>query len=166
MAKHGLAPNWPEAGSAGGALAERDPTADEQREDLSDLAFVSIDAARTQDIDDALYAEVTSDGWLLYVAIADPTPTSRRLAAARVVRRRASSVYFHGAVAPMLPEAMAQERCALAENELRPALVCRVAGQRGRHRRRLPLSRGEGSAPAPSCPTTPSTATSAATTNR
>ena len=45
----------------------------ERRRDLTALEFISIDAAKTQDIDDALYAEVSSDGWNLYVAIADPT---------------------------------------------------------------------------------------------
>ena len=47
----------------------------QQRRDLTDLEFVSIDAAKTQDIDDALYAEISDDGWTLFVAIADPTPS-------------------------------------------------------------------------------------------
>ena len=129
MAKYGLSPNWPDADRAAleAAMTASDPCAAEGREDFTDLAFVSIDAARTQDIDDALYAEVTSDGWMLYIAIADPSayiPADSPLRS--VVRERASSVYFHGSVAPMLPEGIAQERCALTENELRPALVCRV----------------------------------------
>jgi VacB/RNase II family 3'-5' exoribonuclease len=129
MAKYGLSPHWPDAEKAAleTAMSAADPTADSSREDFTDLAFVSIDAARTQDIDDALYAEVTSDGWVLYIAIADPTAYIGADSPLRaIVRERASSVYFHGAVAPMLPEGIAQERCALAENELRPALVCRV----------------------------------------
>lgn len=129
MAKYGLSSNWLDADAqAVTASLQADPLSDERREDFSDLAFVSIDAARTQDIDDALYAEVTADGWLLYVAIADPTAFIDRSSPLRdVVAARATSVYFHGAVVPMLPEAMAQQRCALVENELRPALVCRIA---------------------------------------
>ena len=130
MAKHGLAREWPEAAQAAleSCLAERDPVNEEHREDFCDLAFVSIDAARTQDIDDALYAEVTSDGWLLYVAIADPTAFIDADSPLREeIRLRASSVYFHGGVVPMLPEAIAQERCALSEDKERPALVCRIA---------------------------------------
>jgi ribonuclease R len=130
MAKYGLTPDWPDEASRAvdAVLESRDPLADTNREDFSDLAFVSIDAARTQDIDDALYAEVTSDGWLLYVAIADPTAYIDATSPLREsVAERASSVYFHGAIVPMLPEAMAQQRCALAENELRAALVCRIA---------------------------------------
>jgi len=130
IARHGLSRDWPaEAlGQLEAVFAERDPTADARREDLRDLAFVSIDAARTQDIDDALYAEVTSDGWLLFVAIADPTAYIDADSPLReVLRERASSVYFHGTALPMFPESVAQERCALAEGELRPALVCRIA---------------------------------------
>ncbi len=130
MAKHGLRRDWPEEALAElkKLLKERSPTEEQGREDLRDLAFVSIDAARTQDIDDALYAEVTSEGWLLYVAIADPTAYIDADSALRsIVRDRASSVYFHGTAVPMLPELVAQQRCALSEGEDRPALVCRVA---------------------------------------
>jgi VacB/RNase II family 3'-5' exoribonuclease len=129
MAKHGIAAGWDEAEAAQAAalLETQSPLADPRREDLSDLAFVSIDSARTQDIDDALYAEVTSDGWLLYVAIADPSAYLGADSSLRdVLRRRASSVYFHGDVAPMLPECLVQDGCALAEKVLRPALVCRL----------------------------------------
>ena len=130
MARHGLTHTWTEASLAAlnDVLGERDPASQPEREDFTDLSFVSIDAARTQDIDDALYAEVTSEGWLLYVAIADPTAFIDADSPLRqVLAERASSVYFHGDAVPMLPESIAQERCALAGDELRPALVCRAA---------------------------------------
>jgi VacB/RNase II family 3'-5' exoribonuclease len=130
MAKHGLVQNWSEEDVAQvtAAIETMNPLEEDNREDLSDLAFVTIDAARTQDIDDALYAEVTNDGWILYVAIADPTAYIPADSALRdLVKHRGSTVYFHGAVAPMLPECLSQQSCALAENELRPALVCRLA---------------------------------------
>lgn len=99
-----------------------------QRRDCTDLEFVSIDAAKTQDIDDALYAEISEGGWNLYVAIADPTaivdtnsPIYSDMAA------RATSVYFHGDVLPMLPIALSQDTCALSEDLVRPALVCKIA---------------------------------------
>ncbi|GAB5415150.1 MAG: exoribonuclease II [Congregibacter sp.] len=130
MARHGLTAEWSSDDLAllKNTLSGANPLEDDRREDLTDLSFVSIDAARTQDIDDALYAEVTNDGWILYVAIADPTafiPADSPLR--ETVAARASSVYFHGAVVPMLPEELAHEHCALAEDALRPALVCRVA---------------------------------------
>ncbi|MFK8041580.1 VacB/RNase II family 3'-5' exoribonuclease [Congregibacter sp.] len=130
MAKYGLQSEWSDSDKEQleKVLGAMTPETDSHREDFSDLAFVTIDAARTQDIDDALYAEVTNDGWLLYVAIADPTAYIDADSPLRAtVAERASSAYFHGAVVPMLPENIAQQRCALAENELRPALVCRVA---------------------------------------
>ena len=44
------------------------------RVDLTDKPFVTIDSAKTQDMDDALYIEQLPDGgWCLWVAIADPT---------------------------------------------------------------------------------------------
>lgn len=109
-------------------LANAQPLADQRRRDLSDLEFVSIDSARTQDIDDALYADITDNGWNLYVAIADPTsfieagsPLDEEIA------QRASSVYFHGDAIPMMPEELSQETCALAEEKDRPALVCKIS---------------------------------------
>lgn len=99
----------------------------EGRADLTALGFVSIDAAKTQDIDDALFAETTADGWTLYVAIADPAdyikPDSKL---DQAICARATSVYFHGDVIPMMPELLAQQTCALVEGEPRPALVVKA----------------------------------------
>lgn len=130
MDRHGIRPGWEAARERelGDRLAAVDPFSDSQRLDLTDLDFISIDAARTQDIDDALYAETTADGWNLYVAIADPTtylPADSPLLSA--VLARACSVYFHGDVAPMLPDSLSKDTCALAEGQTRPALVCKMA---------------------------------------
>ena len=109
-------------------LADTQPVNDQRRRDLSDLEFVSIDAARTQDIDDALYAEISADGWNLYVAIADPTTfIAPHSLLDREIADRATSIYFHGDAIAMLPEKLSQETCALAEGEERPALVCKIA---------------------------------------
>lgn len=130
MAKYGLATKW-----SGGsredlkrALASCTPLETQKRRDLTDLEFVSIDATKTLDIDDALYAEISSDGWTLFVAIADPTayiPIDSNLH--REVAARGTSVYFHGDVLPMLPEELSQDICALAEGVDRAALVCKIA---------------------------------------
>ena len=110
------------------SLAEHPCETTLDRRDLTDLEFVTIDAAKTQDIDDALYAEISDDGWTLFVAIADPTAyvnTSSRLY--KDIAQRATSVYFHGDVLPMLPEILSQETCALSEGADRPALVCKIS---------------------------------------
>ena len=100
----------------------------QKRRDLTDLEFVTIDAAKTLDIDDALYAEISNDGWTLFVAIADPTayiaPESNLH---QEVAARGTSIYFHGDVLPMLPEELSQHTCALAEGVDRAALVCKIA---------------------------------------
>ncbi len=109
-------------------LASLDPLESSQRRDLTDLEFVTIDSARTQDIDDALYADISNDGWTLYVAIADPTAyIDTDSALYRDIAERATSVYFHGDILPMLPERLSQDTCALSEGNDRPALVCKIS---------------------------------------
>ena len=128
--KYQLPREWSE-----NALAELDknletvqPVADQRRRDLTDLEFVTIDAARTQDIDDALYAEISSGGWNLYVAIADPTTFIESGSLLdQEIAERATSIYFHGDAIAMMPEILSQETCALAEDQYRPALVCKIA---------------------------------------
>ena len=130
MAKYHLASEW--SGASKKELAQKleqcKPLETERRRDLTDLEFVSIDAAKTQDIDDALYAEISADGWTLFVAIADPTAyIGADSGLHRDVAARGTSVYFHGDVLPMLPEELSQDTCALSEGADRPALVCKVA---------------------------------------
>jgi len=128
--KYQLPVEWSKAATAQleAALEGAQPLEDQRRRDLTDLEFVSIDSARTQDIDDALYAEISNDGWNLYVAIADPTsfiePGSLL---EQEIAARASSVYFHGDAIPMMPEALSQDTCALGEAQDRRALVCKIA---------------------------------------
>ena len=104
-----------------------DPLSDTSRLDLTHLPFVSIDAARTVDIDDALHAEVTQAGWQLSVAVADPTAYLAGLETLpEQLAQRGASFYFHGDMIAMLPEAISQGLCALAEDVPRPALVCQM----------------------------------------
>ncbi len=122
--------SWPKASQEQleARINEFKPLETDRRRDLTDLEFVSIDAAKTQDIDDALYAEISSDGWTLYVAIADPTayiPADSPLR--EEVANRGTSIYFHGDVIPMLPEVLSQDTCALSENVERPSLVCKIS---------------------------------------
>ncbi len=128
-ARAGIPPAWSEKDAASWIefAQQRSPLEDESRTDLSHLNFVSIDAARTQDIDDALYAEVTSEGWILYVAVADPTAFLDGMEQLDdALKARGTSVYFHGDVIPMLPEAIGRDFCALSEGDLRPSLVCKL----------------------------------------
>mgnify|MGYP003663269431 FL=1 len=130
MAKYRLATAWSKEAKQDleQCVTHRKPLEAQKRRDLTDLEFVSIDTAKTLDIDDALYAEISSDGWTLFVAIADPTAyveSGSKLQ--RDVAARATSIYFHGDVLPMLPEALSQGTCALSEGDDRPSLVCKIA---------------------------------------
>ena len=97
------------------------------REDLRHLTLVSIDSASTHDIDDALFAEPSGDGWNLVVAIADPTAfTQQSPDLTMLIAARGTSHYFHGMAVPMLPECLSQS-AALQPLQDRSALVCKLA---------------------------------------
>ena len=128
-ARAGLAEAWTEKSAQPliDAASAQNPLEDSSRIDLTGLSFVSIDAARTVDIDDALHAEVTTNGWQLSVAVADPTAYLAGVEnLPSLLAQRGASVYFHGDVTPMLPEAITQGLCALAEDTPRPAIVCQM----------------------------------------
>ncbi len=96
----------------------------ETRTDLSHLPFVTIDSASTRDLDDALFAEAHSEGWTLWIAIADPSAWIQEgsLLDAEAYKR-ATSVYLPDFVIPMLPAEVSEQLCSLQANELRPAMV-------------------------------------------
>lgn len=98
------------------------------RVDMTDKPFITIDSAKTQDMDDALYIESRENGgWNLYVAIADPTgyiyegDSLDEYAAAR-----AFSIYLPGRDIPMLTRKLSDDLCSLRENEERYVLVGRM----------------------------------------
>ncbi len=97
------------------------------RRDLTALPFVTIDGLETLDMDDALYAQPSADGWQLSVAIADPSawikPGSKL---EQEIAARATSIYLPGLTIPMLPTQLANERCALQADVERLALVCTI----------------------------------------
>ena len=100
---------------------------DDTREDLRTLPLVSIDSPNTVDIDDALCAEPHDNGWLLTVAIADPTHCLKEAAdLTTLIATRGTSHYFHGLAIPMLPEALAQS-ATLRPEEDKNAVVCRLS---------------------------------------
>jgi ribonuclease R len=96
-----------------------------ERTDATNIPFVTIDAVSTQDMDDALYAETNEEGWLLKVAVAEPTafiPKDSPLE--RELIERASSIYLPGQAIPMLPESISNQLCSLKPYEKRLAKIC------------------------------------------
>ncbi|CAH0535720.1 Exoribonuclease 2 [Vibrio stylophorae] len=102
--------------------------ADEAREDLTALPFITIDGESTKDMDDALHTVANEDGsFTLTVAIADPTayvaPDDEVDALAK---ERSFTIYLPGRNIPMLPRELSDELCSLVEGEKRPSLCCRM----------------------------------------
>ncbi|MBU6950941.1 ribonuclease R family protein [Hahella sp. HN01] len=98
----------------------------EKRKDLRETPFVTIDAASTQDMDDALFATAKPEGgWELLAAIADPSsliPEGGDID--KYAQRLGSSFYFADRTLPMLPAKLANHFCSLKSGEDRLALVC------------------------------------------
>lgn len=98
------------------------------REDLTHLPFVTIDAETTSDMDDALTIEAINEGeegFRLYVAIADPASfISPQSSIGKRAQISANSVYLVGGALPMLPEKLGNDCFSLVPEQVRPALVC------------------------------------------
>jgi len=105
-----------------------------RRRDLRALATFTIDPPAARDFDDAISAERADDGTVrVWVHIADVcayvapgSPLDRE------ARRRATSVYVPGAVEPMLPAALSNEKCSLVpgEDRLAVSVELELAGAR------------------------------------
>ncbi len=100
----------------------------ESGDDLSGIAFATIDGADAKDFDDAVFAEETSDGGLdLWVAIADVSHYVPEDSVLDIeARRRGCSVYLPGRVYPMLPPHLSDGVCSLRPNELRRCSYVRM----------------------------------------
>jgi ribonuclease R len=97
------------------------------RTDYTHIPFVTVDAASTTDIDDALYAEENAQGLCLYVAIADPCALIKEHSAIeKEALNRSNSVYFPAFQIPMLPEKLAADVCSLVEGKERLAKVLKI----------------------------------------
>ncbi|PSU72107.1 exoribonuclease II [Photobacterium phosphoreum] len=100
-----------------------------ERQDLTDLPFITIDGESTKDMDDALYTVANDDGsYEITIAIADPT--SYIAVGDKMddeARERGFTIYLPGRNIPMLPRELSDELCSLIENEKRPVLCCRVS---------------------------------------
>ncbi len=128
IAKYGLYRYWPkEATEQANECRQRVNNLD-GREDFTHIPFITIDSASTRDMDDAVYAEATEQGWKLSVAIADPSSfISPSSPIARGARDYGQTVYMPGEVLPMLPEHLATDAFSLLENEVKPALICQAS---------------------------------------
>ena len=98
------------------------------RKDLRKLNFATIDGEDAKDFDDAIYCLKNSNGFTLYVAIADVsfyvTPGSK---IDREAKKRGTSIYFPETVIPMLPENLSNGICSLRPNVDRCSMICEMS---------------------------------------
>jgi ribonuclease R len=92
-----------------------------ERQDLRELACVTIDGVDAKDFDDAISVERLEEGdggYHVWVHIADVTHYVRPEGPLdREARRRGNSVYLPGIVAPMLPARLSEDVCSLRPGE-------------------------------------------------
>ncbi len=124
--KHNIRKTWPNEVEQELAQLTQDKldSIASTRNDLTELNFITIDSHSTVDIDDAIYVEKNESGWILSVAIADPSaiiPKGSEIE--KEALKRASSLYFPGQHISMLPEKIAGDLCSLKEGVRRLAKV-------------------------------------------
>lgn len=105
------------------SLASEPCPGDDDRQDLTHLASLSIDDAGTIEVDDALALEPRDGGgWRLWVHVADPTALlSLTNPLTKEACRRGCSTYLSHGSTPMFPESLAREVFSL-----RPGQRCRA----------------------------------------
>ena len=127
---HDIPHDWPdEVLTEAGALRDEPTDADKQdRVDLRQLAFVTIDGEDARDFDDAVYCQEEGEGFRLWVAIADVghyVPIGSALD--EEANARGNSVYFPERVVPMFPEVLSNGLCSLKPQVDRLAMVCEMS---------------------------------------
>ena len=99
----------------------------QKRENLTHLPFVTIDGQTAQDFDDAIYVKSHSQGYILYVAIADVSHYVQPGSALdKTAQERGNSTYFPGYTVPMLPEKLSNHLCSLKPHVNRLAFVAEM----------------------------------------
>lgn len=97
------------------------------RKDLRDKALITIDGATAKDFDDAVYVEVTNEGFRLFVAIADVSHYVQiGTSINKEAYERGTSVYFPNFVVPMLPEVLSNGLCSLNPHVPRLCVVAEM----------------------------------------
>ena len=128
--QHGIPDQFPDVVIAEADRAE--PATLAAREDLRDVALVTIDPVDARDRDDAVYACADTDpknpgGHVLWVAIADVAYYVRPNSALdREARKRGNSSYFPDRVVPMLPDVLSGDLCSLHEHVDRACLAVQM----------------------------------------
>ena len=108
---------------ARGAISQA-TQADNARQDWTHIGFTVIDPHGARDHDDAVHCEATTEGWRLFVAIADVgaiVQPGTRLD--QHICERGQSIYLPDETIPMCPKVLTEEACSLTGDEPNRALL-------------------------------------------
>ncbi|CAG7581054.1 RNB domain-containing ribonuclease [Rhodococcus opacus] len=98
-----------------------------EREDRTDLAFVTIDPPDSLDLDQALHLERTQVGFVLHYAIADVGAVVEPGGVLDVeTRKRGQTFYLPDGKVPLHPKELSEGSASLLPDEDRPAVVWRI----------------------------------------
>ncbi len=128
--QHGIPDHFPDAAIREAEAARPVPLGD--REDLRDIALLTIDPVDARDRDDAVFAKpdpnpANPGGHVLWVAIADVAHYVRPGSALDAeARHRGNSTYFPDRVVPMLPDILSGDLCSLHEHVDRACLAVQM----------------------------------------
>jgi ribonuclease R len=127
LLQRGLAAEWPEAALREARRAAGKPDDEGRRDDLLELAAITIDPPTARDFDDAISVEPDGDGVRAWVHIADVASYVRPGSALDAeAARRTCSVYVPGSVEPMLPLDLSAGACSLLPGEVRRVVTLEV----------------------------------------
>ncbi|MBL7004925.1 MAG: ribonuclease R [Gammaproteobacteria bacterium] len=126
---HDIPHHWSDELKAETAKFETKVSAKESQDrlDLREKQFITIDGADARDFDDAVFCERHDSGFTLWVAIADVSHYVKiNSALDQEATLRGTSVYFPGEVVPMLPEVLSNGLCSLNPHVDRLTMVCEM----------------------------------------
>lgn len=127
-ARHGVDPMHPPACEAETTAWLEHPGLDDPAlEDLTGLAFVTIDGPSSKDLDQAVLVEAAGDEFVVWYALADASYYVRPgMALFEEALRRGATFYMPGLVAPMLPRRLSEGLVSLNPEVERRATVLRM----------------------------------------
>ncbi|MDL9937330.1 RNB domain-containing ribonuclease [Gordonia sp. ABSL1-1] len=109
------------------ALAEAERAVDryaDERENYTDLPFVTIDPPGSMDLDQAVHLSADADGFVVNYAIADVGALVEPEGALdQESRRRGTTIYFPDGSVPLHPRALSEGSGSLLPDQIRPCVL-------------------------------------------
>ena len=113
------------------AAAEAEVAADRcaaHRDDRTDLPLVTIDPPGSVDLDQAVHIARDGEGFVVHYAIADVAALVRPGGPLDLeTRRRGQTIYFPDGNVPLHPRALSEDSGSLLPDQIRPAVLWRIA---------------------------------------